>query len=207
MRKVVLHALITSDATRQSNSFFEVTIGEAVGEYDGKPEKRTFIITLHTGVINPNKKPVNIMIDGVEVTEKTDSSALVNSEQGWWWNTAKNGIVYVKTKAIPSHMPVKIVSKMVSPIINPQSKEKNIFNHFSLFSKSGKMSLCFNNNVTGKIEASLYSIQGKLIIHKVINIMNRKVVQWNTNSNISGTYVLKLRYKGKGVYRKFITIN
>ncbi len=88
--------LITSDATKQNNLMYEVSIGAVVGDYNRKPANRIFIVTLHTGIIKESEKLLAVTVDGVSVPEKSDSSSLVNSDQGSWWNPIKKGIAYVK---------------------------------------------------------------------------------------------------------------
>ncbi len=200
--------LINCDALRDNNVVHEVTIGAAEGDYTNKPANRTFVVTLHTGIIKESKKPSAVTINNVAVPKKSDSSSLVNSEQGYWWNNIKKGIVYVKTKTVPSNTSVKVSVYLSTGITVPVSNGRDLLKNFSVVYKSGKILLSFANSFTGKIKASIYSLQGKLIIHKSINVKNSKSILSNAGKKtISGTYLLRLEYKGKTAFRKVIAIN
>ena len=170
--------------------------------------RRKFI---HTGIIAAYKdqKPAVVAINGTPVTEKSDSASLVASTEGWWWNTINNGIAYVKTNAVPSGSSVKVNVYMPGTGITVSDiTGKDLFKNFSVIYNSGKVSLSFANNFSGKMKAQLYTLQGKLILNREIDVTSGKAVVRNPEARtISGNYILKLEYSDKTAYRKFIALN
>ncbi len=200
--------LITSDATQASGRFI-VNIGATIGDYTGKPVKKTYIATIHTGIISPKKKPLSngVKINGVVVSEKADSASLVSSSEGWWWNRIKNGVVYVKTQEVSTSSSVEMVVDLDMTGVNSDVDitKKELLNKFSLFCNAGKLRLSFENMFTGEMKASIYNLNGRLITQKMIHVEQSKAEVWDTE--VSGIYILKLEYKGRMVFRKFTARN
>jgi hypothetical protein len=201
----------TEMSNQYSGGIYEVNIGASVGDYTGKPASRTFMPTIHTGIIPTYKdqKPAAVTINGTPVAEKADSASLVASTEGWWWNSIKNGIAYVKTKAVPSNSSVKVNIYMPGTGVTVADiTSKDILKNFTVVYNSGKISLSFANNFSGSMKASVYSLQGKLLVNKSIQVKNsRAAFSDDTLRTISGNYLLRLEYNGKTVYRKFVALN
>ncbi len=192
--------LITSKA---NGGRYTVNIGAAVGDYTDKPATKTYMATIHTGIIQKDVKPDLVKIDGVVVAEKSDSASLVSSSEGWWWNSIKDGIVYVKTQEISTSSSVAIQVDISVTGLNPDAgiTDREVLNKFSVFCTTGKLRLSFANMFTGKMKASIYNLHGKLVVDKMIDVKQSKAGVWNTA--VSGTYILKLEYKGITASRKF----
>jgi hypothetical protein len=198
--------LITSNYN--ANGKYTVNIGAATGDYTGKPANRTFIVSIHTGIIQEGVKPAAVTINGVEVAEKSDSSSLVNSTEGWWWNNIKKGVVYAKTNTVSSGTPVTVIAYIGTDIAVSDVNGKDVLKNFSAVYNSGKILLSFANNFSGKMTARLYTLQGKLIMNKEIDVKNSKAVLWNSGAKtVNGNYLLRLEYNSKTAYKKVAVLN
>jgi len=198
--------LITCDGTQANNKRYVVTIGHANGEYNGKPAVKNYMVTVHTGTIWPNIKPIGVKIDGVWVPEKADSADLEACSGGWWWNTIKSGIAYVKTHPVSSNNQVTITIDEGMGINNFTDKTgKEVLNNFSVICNGGKVRIAFTNMFTGRMNASVYTLQGKQVVHKGIDVVQSRAELWNTDPKaVSGSYILRLEYNGRTVSRKFV---
>jgi len=199
--------LITSDCTKEGTKRFNVNIGPAVGDYTGKPATKTFIVTIHTGNNWPNIKPATARINGAPVSEKTDSASLEAASDGWWWNPIKGGVVYVKTQAVSVSATTDIVVDLPGVGINTFTDitGKELFNNFTVMCRADKINLSFENMYNGRMNASVYTLQGKLVLNKVVDVVHSKAEISNPGMKIAGgSYILRLEAMGRRVSRKFI---
>jgi len=97
--------LISSDATQWTSSKrFDLQIGKALGDYTGKPPSKTYIASVHLGLIDKNK-PLKVYIDGAEVSpRKSSADVLGSSASGWCYDANdRKGILWVKTSSLATN--------------------------------------------------------------------------------------------------------
>jgi hypothetical protein len=82
---------------------------------------------------------------------------------------------------------------------------KEVLNNFSVVCCRGKVRLSFANMFTGRMKASVYTMQGKLIMCKMIDVVQSRAELWNAGTKaVSGSYIVRLEYNGRTVSRRFV---
>ena len=215
--------LITSDATQWTTAsrHLTLTIGAAAGSYtavqqttqpgnSGMMSQQTYFAQIHTGIIDKNT-PASVYLDGVLMPQAASQAACSTSTSAaWYYNaTDRGGILCVKTPSLTTSG-THVISTGVPVGISNDVTVKTLFNNWQVTVKEdGVVQVVFANMFNGDMKASIYDIQGRLIMQKTLKVVNSAVEVWNgTYENgrpaMSGNYVLKLEFAGKSVSKMFV---
>lgn len=96
--------LISVDSSKEGISDTIITIGSCIGDYDGKPDKRGYIFSVHL-----DESPVEVLIDD-EILDKVNGKYSFDSaSEGWYYDAhSKGGIVFIKTDSKSTDVSFKI---------------------------------------------------------------------------------------------------
>lgn len=198
--------LLESDATKWvSGKSLVVTIGQEVGDFTGKPVTKTYMASIHTGILDKNK-PASVFVDKAEVPEKSSMALLNAAANGWFYdNTDRGGILWVKTGALTAS-DVHYISTGAAVNVRSNITHTTLLDKFYISSAhNGKVGLTFANMFSGEITASISDIQGRVVSKKVLKVVHGSAPLCDRSDLTSGQYILDLNYNGKHVSKKFVS--
>jgi alpha-glucosidase (family GH31 glycosyl hydrolase) len=125
----------TTIISEECNGEFVISVGSAIGNYNGMPFARKYEFKIHTTVAPDNVKFV--CGEGTGSFNRADSIEEWKNTKCccWYFNKEeKAGVLYIKTKAIPLHSEFKLcVDKVCSEIYKEIPKDINVPNVPSSF--------------------------------------------------------------------------
>ncbi len=144
--------LITSEGPLFGNSgYVIITVGESVGNYEGKPEMRSNLFEVHFHVT-----PDGVLLNDLALTEYTTLEELEQAADGWFYNpTEKLGIVHVKTQPLPLNAAFQVKLMAVTSI-----PEENKGQEIRIFPNptTGLISISADDSI---LQIKVYDFTGK----------------------------------------------
>lgn len=189
-----------------------VSVGKADGNYDGKLSERInkFIINRE----NKDATKVNLAIgtgNPVQLTEKNSITEVDNALSGWYYSDEKGGFYYIKTDDISLNEGFVVsLGEHPTGVISIDNINIDKLRSSSVISRNGKVHLQFASHFSGKVNITIYNIQGQIVRKIPVTIQNsNNVLVWDNSNNsgsyaANGCYILRLTYAGKAITKNFI---
>ena len=77
-----------------------IGIAAAKGKYDGKYERRVYLLEIHSSVL-----PTAISLNGFKMDRRTDPVKLSSITSGWYFDPSdRKGLIHIKTPCLPTNV-------------------------------------------------------------------------------------------------------
>jgi alpha-glucosidase len=183
-------SLITSDAL--TDTVF--TVGKCNGTYQGKPTSRNYKMQVHTP-----KKPKNVLLDNVAMTEFPSATAWNAAAEGWYFAANdKKGIVYVKTKPILLANDFEVRFGNTTSIKNTTISTNNI----NIYPNPGTDKFYITGLENSPlVKICVFNAYGQQVI-EVDNAVERGNTLLELNKQPAGVYLIHFMYPAGTVVKK-----
>ena len=186
--------LIESDGPLFGHSgIITITVGASVGDYEGKPEERSNLFTVHT-----HGHPDGVLLDQEPLLEYASMEELENAPDGWFYDPDDRlGIAHVKTQPLPTDTPFEVEIAATTGV------KKN---------DAGQNILIYPNPTTGLIDiivhgspinhVKVFDQQGKLLDNIKVEQQSGNIITVDINGHANGIYYVEIKWHGKILTKK-----
>ncbi len=173
-----------------------ITVGESVGNYEGKPAMRSYLFEVHFHV-----KPDGVLLNDVALTEYPTLEQWQQAADGWFYDPVdKLGIVHVKTQplSLSTSFQVKLMTVTSVPEEN-QDKGVRIYPNPT----SGKVSISAEDSI---VKISVYDFTGKPLPIRSYSKQDGKRANVDLSLQPNGTYYLEVKTLNQTISKKISLI-
>jgi hypothetical protein len=173
-----------------------ITVGESIGEYDGKPEDRAYRFEVHM-----HFHPDAVLLDDMDLEEYVSLEELEQAAEGWFYDPDdKLGIVHVKSQPLPLDTPFEVV---IDGVMGRKKTSSN--NRLTVVPNPTRGRLTVNTGELDVKGVSLYDSGGNAMNDSI------RVSYYGTNAELDisglpdGMYYLEVR-AGETILTEKVTL-
>lgn len=171
--------------------------------YDGMLQKRNYIYTIHSA-----QKTDSVWLklsDGTtkKLEEKQDSTSLFSSTEGWWYSSAKSGIIYIKLAPLDWNEEFQLgINKLATSTVNGKL-QNNTMNNLQITAQNGTITYQLDCSEAGNAQVKVFDLQGKEIFSTFLHMKEGR----NTATALIGTpgmYIFKVLQGDLSLVKKIV---
>ncbi len=173
-----------------------ITVGESLGNYEGKPENRSNLFEVHFHV-----KPDGVLLDDVGLMEYTTFEELEQAPDGWFYDPiTKLGLVHIKTQSLPVNTSFQVRLLAVTSVREGvQEKTIKIFPNPT----TGVIAVTSDDSI---LQIRIYDFNGKPVIDKTAFNTTGTKAEIDLSDKANGVYFLEVRTDKGSVSRKITLV-
>jgi len=179
-----------------SSGIVTITVGESIGDYEGKPTERSYRLEVHA-----HGHPNIIKLNDVPLTEFATLEELEQAVEGWFYDPDDRlGIAHVKTQSLSTNTAFEVELDVAVGIERVDVNDEVI-----IFPNptTGIVSVVSENLEINKI--SVFDFIGKIINDSIVIKQELNSAEINLSSQPNGVYYLFIR-TNKGNIREKVTV-
>ena len=174
-----------------------LTIGASIGDFEGKPDTRSYRLEIHT-----HGPPEMVKLNDMQMTEYYSLEELEQAADGWYFDpNDKLGIAHVKTQALPTNTSFEVLLDVAVGMQNINMKDR-----VRIFPNPTDGLVSVETSDANIVGISVYDMNGKNINDSISVSIHQSSAKLDISSQPIGIYFFNIQ-TNKGNIKEKITLS